>query len=114
MEFDNTRLPWFLTSEGAHLSYLKPKGYYIVLDFETTNKEKGSAVCEDNQLVLACWRVVQHDGSFVDKHWFGGEYEQDELVQDIQGAQFVVAHNAKFELQWLRRCGIDLHKVLPC
>ncbi len=108
----NNDLPWFL-QKGAHKCYLNPTLPYIVLDFETTNLEKGSAVCGDNEVVLACWRVVQPDGSYVDKHKFGDAYSQDELVEDISHAQFVVAHHAKFEMQWLSRCGVDLHKVLP-
>ena len=29
-----------------------------------------------------------------------------------EAADFIVAHNAKFELGWLRRCGVDLRKVI--
>src|SRR5690606_8646296 len=39
-------------------------------------------------------------------------YEQQELLEDIAKADFIVAHNAKFELQWLTRCGLDISKVL--
>ncbi len=35
-----------------------------------------------------------------------------ELLEDIRSAQFVVAQNAKYELQWLRRCGLELRDVL--
>lgn len=35
------------------------------------------------------------------------------LVDDVSSVAFVVAQNAKFELQWLKRCGMDLRKVLP-
>lgn len=34
------------------------------------------------------------------------------LVADVRRADFIVAHNAKFELQWLERCGVDLRDVL--
>lgn len=105
-------LPWFL-GKAAHHSYLDTLGTYVVLDFETTNLEKGSAVCPDNELVLACWRVVQPDGSYKDKYKFGDSYSHDELIKDVMEATFVVAHNAKFEMQWLKRCGMDLHKILP-
>ena len=34
-----------------------------------------------------------------------------DLVAKVEKADFIVAHNAKYELGWLRRCGIDLRKV---
>jgi len=105
-------LPWFLQA-GSQRVYRQPKGSYVVLDFETTALEFGAAINEDNKLILACWRVVHSDGTFTDKHKFGDEWDQDELLSDINNALFVVAHNAKFELQWLKRCGVNLRKVLP-
>lgn len=48
------------------------------------------------------------------KHQFGTEFEMQELLKDIEEANFVVAHNAKFEVQWLQRCGIDARKLLVC
>ncbi|KKL10950.1 hypothetical protein LCGC14_2550700, partial [marine sediment metagenome] len=35
-----------------------------------------------------------------------------EMVDDISTADFVVAHNAKFELGWLKRCGLNLRTVV--
>lgn len=85
---------------------------YLVLDVETTSKDKGSALNKDNELVLACWTIVDRNEMTVRrKHKFGNEFEQNELVHDIYLADFVVCHNAKFELQWLKRCGVDLRKV---
>lgn len=92
--------------------YRNPKNYYVALDFETTNIEKGSAVNKDNRLVLACWEVVYPNGDIVRKHKWGDEYEMSELEEDVKGADFIVAHNAKFELQWLRRCGLELRDIL--
>jgi len=82
---------------------------YVTLDFETTTEFKGSSLVKGNRIILACWRTGP-EGPI--KHSFGSEYEQSELLQDISNAQFVVAHNAKFELGWLRRCGVDLHKCV--
>lgn len=46
-------------------------------------------------------------------YWrLAGEYELGSLVEDIKRANFVVCHNAKFELGWLARCGLDLSTVL--
>jgi len=44
---------------------------------------------------------------------FGSEFEQGELVEAIRSADFIVAHFAKFELQWLTRCGVDISRILP-
>lgn len=81
---------------------------YVVLDFETTNIDRGSAIDPSNKLVMACW----YSPKYGMKTCYKGEMEQEELCKDIRAADFVVAHNAKFELQWLKRCGIDLHTVL--
>lgn len=81
---------------------------YVVLDFETTNIDKGDATNEANQLVMAAW----FSPSFGMKTCYKSELQQAELCEDIEKADFIVAHNAKFELQWLKRCGVDLHKIL--
>lgn len=91
---------------------------YVVLDFETTNFEKGSALDERNSLVLACWSLgrghprfsVGRDDTY--SHW-GDEFDQGKLDQDCASADFIVAHGTKFELGWLKRCGLDLRKILP-
>lgn len=79
-------------------------GKALTLDFETTSTENyGCAVEPENRLLLACWRT--HDGQF--KHSFGSEYRQQALLRDIERHDFIIAHNAKFEIQWLKRCGVD-------
>lgn len=102
-------LPWFL-SENAIEAYIEQDDY-VVLDFETTNRTSGLAVDPSNHLVLACWTVCK-DGEAIDRHTFGDEYSMAALVADVRAAKFIVAHNAKFELQWLERCGIDLREIL--
>jgi DNA polymerase I-like protein with 3'-5' exonuclease and polymerase domains len=81
-----------------------------VLDFETdtSHGDYGSPVHPDNHLLLACWKVGPN--GTVKSKW-GGEFSQQELLDDIAKADFIVAHNAKYELGWLKRCGIDLRKV---
>lgn len=107
-----TKLPWFLEGTRAIDSYLRPERY-VVLDFETTNLEHGSAINRDNSLLLACWYVIDEArGTLSKKSCWGDEYEQQELETDIASADFVVAHNAKFELQWMKRMGIELRDVL--
>ena len=104
-------LPSFLRD---HLVYTSTRPY-LVLDFETTNLEKGSALNPSNRLILACWYIVDpRTRSYQFKYAFGDEYEQQELMADIREAAYVVAFNAKFEAQWLARCGLDLRDVLFC
>jgi DNA polymerase III epsilon subunit-like protein len=79
---------------------------YIVLDFETTNEDKGSALNPDNSIVLSAWST----GNNVN-HKFGTEYELNELVQMCE-ERLLIAHNAKFELQWLKRAGCELTSVV--
>lgn len=102
-------IPAFVGPEGMRL--LRNKRSYIVLDFETNNLLNGLAIEPENHIVLACWTIVR-DGKVTKKHKFGDEYDQGELVRDIATVDFVVAHNAKFELHWLERCGLDLRSVL--
>lgn len=82
-------------------------GRYLVLDFETTTLDKGSPHNMDNHIVLADWYI---DGKH--KHIFGNEFEMKELLDDIASVDFIVAHNAKFELGWLKRCGAELRDIL--
>lgn len=100
-----------MTHDDPEQIYLN--GRFLVLDFETDNENKGSALVDDNDIVLACWQVCEADGTIVKKaHCFGGIYEQQELLDDIASVDFVVAQNAKFEAQWLKRCGAELRDIL--
>lgn len=83
---------------------------YVVLDFETTNRMKGNACDPDNRLLLARW--IRNDDPFTVHETRGSEYEMGRLLADLEWADFFVAHNAKFELKWLHRCGADLTKLL--
>lgn len=83
---------------------------FVVLDFETTNTNKGSALSPDNRVVLAVWNSPQGHCRKTNVQW-GNEYDLASLVSDIEQADFLVCHNAKFELQWLARAGLDLSKV---
>lgn len=109
------RLPKFLADLDPNI-YLSNN--YVVLDFETNTAhgDYGNPVHPDNELLLACWKLgVSHpdySGSVTNSSW-GGEFDQSALVRAIERADFIVAHQAKYELGWLRRCGIDLRKVFP-
>lgn len=98
------KLPWFLEKPDPSI-YLTDN--WIVVDFETKNKDKGTALNPNNDIVLATWATAK--SSF---HHFGGIYDQRALVEAIAGADFMVAQNAKFELQWLARMGVDISRIL--
>lgn len=101
-------IPWFVGKDGQHA--LMHSNNYVVLDVENTIKP-GFATNPDNHLVLACWYVVK-DNKLTKKWRFADEYDQAELLRDVAAADFVVAHNAKYEAQWLKRCGYDIHNLL--
>lgn len=98
--------PAFISTPDASV-YLRDD--YLVLDFEVIANDGryGSAVDPRNQLYLACWT---HKGRHYSQ--FGGEFEQAALVDAISKASFLVGHNVKYELGWLRRMGVDLSQVL--
>ena len=82
---------------------------YISLDFETTNFDKGDPTNLDNHLVLACWYLGRNG-----KHYYSwnNEFRMGKLIEHLLSCDFIIAHNAKFELGWLKRCGVDLTQVL--
>lgn len=79
---------------------------YLVLDFETTNYMKGDAIYDENKLVYT---------SFMYK---GKMYKIEDsvlppsFIELCESVDFLVCHNAKFELKWLARNGLDLSKVI--
>lgn len=106
--------PDFLTNPNPKV-YLNDD--YIVFDFETTNLDKGSALNPDNRIVLATWvygtELVSGGYNNDRVHTAGGDLlALQRLVDAVESAGFIVAHNAKFELQWLQRLGVDIGKLL--
>lgn len=103
----NITLPEFLHSPepGRYLG-----DNYLVLDFETEvlDGRFGSAIDGRNHLSLACW---YSSASGLVSHW-GSEFDQRDLGDAIRSVDFIVAHNAKYELGWLTRTGVDISKLL--
>lgn len=109
MTYDNS-LPAFVRNPDPSV-YLGDD--WIVCDVETTNLEKGTALNRSNRLLLADWRrCLSGQGGREHRSVWGSEFEQHEWVEAVRASRFLVAHNAKFELQWLRRCGADLRGIL--
>jgi DNA polymerase-1 len=106
-------LPNFVTNPNPQI-YLSDN--YSVLDFETTNLDSGTALDRRNNLVLACFKLGaghpdrgRNPGTVA---CWGTEVEQGRLAEVIGRSDFIVAHNLKFEYQWLVRCGTDLRAIL--
>lgn len=90
---------------ALHLVYYNED--YIVLDFETTNLDKGDAHNPDNAIVCASWYFKG-----VYKHIAGNQYQMGDLIKDVEQASFIISQNAKFELKWLLRCGVDISRLI--
>jgi len=99
-------LPSWLLEKDPWKRYLSDN--YFVFDLETTNLDYGFAGNPKNRLLLATG--VGPDGE-VWHHW-GGEFEQEDLLDRISKADFIVCQNAKFELQWLERIGYPTHTLV--
>ena len=82
---------------------------FLVVDFETTNRDKGSALNPDNNVVMVTWA---HGPTGTVREEWGTEFELPRLAKAVSKAGFLVMQNAKFDLQWLARCGIDLSPLL--
>lgn len=82
---------------------------YLVLDFEVDVKDGqyGDARDPRNQLMLACWK---EDGR-ASSAW-GNELEQNVLLSAVVDAEFIVCQNAKYELGWLKRMGVDIGSLV--
>jgi len=103
---EDSTLPTWLTTPD---STVYRSGVPLFVDFETTTHKKGLAIYRENSTLMAAWRLGWDSTT---KTKWGSEYEMQELLYDIGQADFIVAYNAKFDLQWLARCGVELHEVL--
>lgn len=92
----------------THIASPNPNYYIdwspVILDFETTNKEKGSARNPENRVILACWKCNEAVKTLTSHGWEG-------LFSDLSRG-FLVAHNAKFELAWLKVMGYPIEELL--
>jgi DNA polymerase I-like protein with 3'-5' exonuclease and polymerase domains len=103
-------LPEFLAKPEPEMYLSKP---FIVVDFETTNLEYGNALNPNNRLVCAAW-ACSYDMDV--RYKYGDEFSQHQLLRDTQrvldDGGFIIAHNAKFELHWYSRMGLDLYSAV--
>lgn len=106
-----------MSSLPSYLVDLNPRSYldeqaWLVLDFEVRNEEKGTALIRANYPVLSCFYFR---GSLVteDNPQCGvGPGTFKALAEALSKARIIVAQNAKYELQWLKRLGIATDHLL--
>lgn len=86
---------------------------YCVFDFETTNIDYGNANDPNNRIVCVTWRCgpthPMYDGE-TKIQWDLNPYNtkaNEEFFQALRQADFIVAHNTKFECGWLDRLGLE-------
>ena len=102
-------LPAFLINPDPEI-YLSDN--FLVIDLETNTKgDDGSpdACFKENSIVCGSWC---HGLSGEAHNVYGNELEMGQLVQAIEDADFIVAHNGKFDVKWLSRAGLDMYKVV--
>ena len=109
---DDSYLPWFLEHPtGDHFMDTE----YIVLDFETTNLEKGNPLNPMNSIVSVAWYDSRYHGEGV-RYQMGNQLELHQFRVALGNAAarkaLFVAHNVKFEIQWLYRMGIKADRWL--
>jgi len=99
-------LPHFLTKKNPSEIYLSDN--YLVIDFETTNRQFGFAGNPENKLLLTSY--CGPDGQV--RTQVGDEFNQGDLFRRLAVCDFVVVQNAKFELQWLARMGYAIETLV--
>ena len=83
------------------------KGRWIAFDFETTNAEFGDARNDANRVVMVSWQEGRGNSFGKIKSHYGALGDAKQFWQAVEQADFLVAHNAKFEAHWLWRHGYD-------
>lgn len=105
--FESIKLPSHVRNPDPNI-YLSNN--YVTLDFETTNIDTGSALNKRNRIVLTTWKLGTEHPEY--KRYPGVQVDfgpgiSDRFSRCVSIAGFTIAHNSKFELQWLQREGID-------
>jgi DNA polymerase-1 len=102
-------LPSFLANLDPHVY---ESDNFLTLDLETTMRGDGNspdATYDQNDIVCAVWKFHNDDKEFYHR---GGICDQFQLIQDCYEADYIVAHNGKFDIKWCIRAGIDPAKIL--
>lgn len=102
------KLPPFLLDPDPTI-YLSDN--YVVFDFETnTRGDDGSplAIFPQNNVVCGSWCTNTGDATNI----YGNQMEMEPMLAAMREADFIVAHNGKFDIGYLVRAGIDPYKII--
>lgn len=103
------KLPEFLLYPDPEV-YLSDN--FVVVDFETVGESYGTSRIPSNRLVMASWWDNKEGKLY---SCYNDEYHQSKLLEAVEKADYIVAHNAKYELGWLARCGMERGtKIVAC
>jgi len=103
------RLPDFVINPDPTI-YLSDN--FVVFDLETNTKgdDHSPLPCwPQNSAVCGSW-TKGIDGP--SRNIYGNELEMGELVDELNAADFIIAHNGKFDIGWMKRAGIDIYKII--
>lgn len=101
-------LPDFLLNPDPEV-YLSDN--FVVFDLETNIRGDDNsplAVWPQNNVVCGSWCT----GTGAAHNIYGNQMELEPMLAAMRDADFIVAHNGKFDLGYLMRAGIDLRKVI--
>lgn len=98
----NVRLPSFIENPNPNLYLTQER---LALDWETTNLDKGDARNPGNRIVLGSVLLSSNERLACRPD------SLDRLFSLLDG-RILLAHNAKFELAWLRRLGYPIETLL--
>ena len=89
---------------------------YVVIDAETTVAFKGSPFYQPNKLACMGYWTWDGHGAVLDIEYTDGpKGDSVALLQRlVDDADVVVAFNAKFDLHWLHRLGVVVHRPVWC
>ena len=103
------RLPDFVINPDPSI-YMGDK--FVVFDLETNTKgdDHSPLPCwPQNSAVCGSWCKGLHGKSH---NIYGNELEMGELVDALMEADFIIAHNGKFDIGWMMRAGINPYKII--
>lgn len=82
----------------------------VAFDLETESHNKGSWNDPRNYVITICWSVNGEEPKLV----FCNPSNVEVFQKVVDSADLLVGFNVKFDLHWLRRCGVDYSAVPVC
>lgn len=83
---------------------------YLILDTETTTKNKGNPFSEGNRLCYTGFKTHNEGSVTIINHLRDGQCTEE--IQDaIDSHRYLVCFNSKFDCHWLENIGVDLSRI---